>query len=199
MTTTARVSTLAAALGLMLALPAAFATTATAPTAATTTKKAAMTPPSAAKPAKKAAAKKLVLARTKHNGAGVVLRYGVPAVVAPGQPATVTLQLTNVTAPDGAQVRIEPEGTDFAVAERGGARLRETMALEPGAPHQMDLQVSAAADGMYFLNVFVTQSGRMSAYSVPVKVGKGTLKLKQEGTVHTLPSGEKIVSMPSTN
>lgn len=206
MKTPLRVSALAAALGLSAwAAQPALASTAD----AAVTKKSAMTasahPKPVAQPTKQVGTKKsqrLVLASSKHNGTGVVLRYGVPATVQPGQTGNVTLLLSNITAPEGAQVRVVAESPSLRVVPAGGTAMRQleqATTLSAGEAHQMDLQVSADTDGMYFVNVFVSQQGRSSAYSIPVKVGRGTLKLKQEGTAQTTPSGEKIISLPSSN
>ena len=70
--------------------------------------------------------------------------------------------------------------------------------LVPGQPNVVSLDVVAAADGMVYLDVVTSQGGRGTVQSVPLKVGSGKPLLKREGTLERTPSGEKIISLPST-
>lgn len=132
---------------------------------------------------------KLVTAPPKHNGSGVVLRYGVPSSIKVGEASTVRLELSNITSADGAQVEVRQAG--------GGTQLA-SYSLRQGEVRNVDLAVPAQTDGMHYLDVFSTQDGRTSVQSVPLRVGSGKVALKTEGELQTTPSGEKIIVMPAS-
>lgn len=148
--------------------------------------------------AKTAAAPKaagpMVLAPAKHNGSGVELRYAAPPSMQPGVAATVRIALSGVTA-DGATVELR--GDDPSVQLRiDGQPVSGPITLARGETRTIDVQVSAP-DGMQYLNVFTSQNGRTSAHSIALKVGSGAPTAKANGTLKTLPNGEKIISLPS--
>jgi len=131
----------------------------------------------------------------KHNGSGIRLSYIVPAGMQPGQSARVQLQFSGVTGDDARAEWRGPAGSSVSSAQLGSAA---SMALPPGQVTTISLDVVPAADGMAYLDVFTTQGGRGSAQSLPLKVGSGKVALKREGTMETSPSGEKVISLPST-
>lgn len=131
-------------------------------------------------------------APAKPNGSGIRLRYHVPAAVQPGQRVTVQLEFSNVKDGAEAQWRL-PEGVATPLPGQAAA-----IQLVPGQPNVVSLDVVPAADGMVYLDVVTRQGGRGSVQSVPLKVGSGKPLLKREGTLETTPSGEKIISLPST-
>ena len=131
----------------------------------------------------------------KHNGSGIRVSYIVPAGMQPGQSARVQLQFSGVTADDAKVEWRGPAGSSISSAQLGAAT---TMALPAGQVTTISLDVTAAADGMAYLDVFTSQGGRGSAQSLPLKVGSGKVALKREGTMQTAPSGEKVLSLPST-
>ena len=131
---------------------------------------------------------------SKHNGSGVRLAYSVPSMQ-PGRTSTVQLQFSGV---QGADARVEwraPEGASVTSAVAGSST---GVALPRGQVTTLTLDVTPTADGMAYLDVFTTQNGRGSAQSVPLKVGSGKVFLKREGTLQTMPSGEAVISLPSS-
>ena len=131
----------------------------------------------------------------KQNGSGIRMSYIVPAGMQPGQSARVQLQFSGVTADDARVEWRAPEGSSVSSAQLGAAA---SMALPPGQVTTVTLDITPAVDGMAYLDVFTFQGGRGSAQSLPLKVGSGAVKLKREGTLQTSPSGEKVISLPST-
>ena len=130
-----------------------------------------------------------VMTHAKKPGSGVSLAYKVaPAAV--GAPVTLTLRFSGVSAPAGARVSIVADPGLAVQGDRG-------LTLAAGAAQELQLQVSAAADGVYFVNVTTEQAGRAHVTSVPVTVGKGALKLNKQGTVKPAAGGEPVVSLPA--
>ncbi|MEO6362890.1 MAG: hypothetical protein ABIO71_06650 [Caldimonas sp.] len=134
-------------------------------------------------------------ASAKANGSGVRLSYNVPLALLPGRTGSVQLQFSGVTGDDARVEWRAPEGSSVSSAVLGTAT---SMALPRGETTTVLLDVTPAADGMAYLDVFTTQGGRTTAQSVPLKVGTGAIRLKREGTLLTSPSGEKVISLPST-
>ena len=130
----------------------------------------------------------------KHNGSGVGLAYSVPSMQ-PGRTSSVQLQFTGVQSDDARVEWRAPEGASVTSAVAGSST---SMALPRGQVTTLTLDVTPAADGMAYLDVFTTQNGRGSAQSVPLKVGSGKVFLKREGTLQTMPSGEAVISLPSS-
>jgi hypothetical protein len=127
----------------------------------------------------------------KHNGSGVQVRYSVPASLQAGQAATVRLQFSSVSAEADATAEIKaPAGVTLS-------GVAAPVTLPRGRTTTVEVQVFAAADGQYFLDVFTTQAGRSSAQSIPLQVGNAKPQLKTTGKAETTPSGEKVISLPS--
>lgn len=141
------------------------------------------TPPAAAKPAPA-----WQTVSGKHTGSGVVLRYAVPDKMAVGEAVTLRLQLSGVTAPDGATVEVR---------DRGARALLLTQHLAAGEERTIEVSYTGRSDGMQFLDVTTTQAGRLTAVSVPLRVGTGELKLKPEGQRRTMTGGEAVISLPA--
>lgn len=139
-------------------------------------------------PVAKAQTGALTLAPSKHNGSGVALRYGTPTGLQPGAAGRVQVQLSNVTAVDGARVEVRSVAT--------GATLLSTT-LQRGETRLVDIDVPPQPDGMQYLSVVTTQAGRSSLQSIPLKVGSGRAAMKVEGQPQTTPTGEKVISLPS--
>ncbi len=137
---------------------------------------------------------KWVEAPSKPSGSGIRLRYSVPDVIQAGQLVPVQIELANVR--PGAEVQWRLPGGSTGTTMPGGAG--SFMALTPGQPNVITVNVMPTADGTVYLDVFTRQNGRGSAQSVPLKVGSGKVTLKQEGVARTGPGGEKVISLPST-
>lgn len=141
-----------------------------------------------------AAAGPMTQAPAKHGGSGIELRYAVPASLKPGEVGVVRLQLDGVRADDA---QVELRGDNPSVQIRiAGQPIAGAIRLERGRTRTIDLEVSAP-DGLQYVNVFASQDGRFSAYSIPLSVGSGTASLKANGVTTTTPAGERIISLPS--
>lgn len=133
----------------------------------------------------------LVHAAAKKGGSGVRVAYRIEGMPQANIPTRVVVEFDGISAPDGAIASFSAE--DPAVLT--GA---STLTLNPGEMHSTTVLVTAAEDGVYFLNVTTMQAGRSSIVSIPVKVGAGTPRLEKPGTVETTPSGERVISLPPT-
>ena len=129
------------------------------------------------------------MTKAKKPGSGVSLAYKVPPASA-GTPVTLTLRFSGVSAPAGARVAVAAEPGLTVQGER-------SLTLAAGGEQEMRLQVSAASDGVYFVNVTTEQAGRAHVTSVPVTVGKGAVKLNKQGTLKAAAGGEPVVSLPA--
>lgn len=130
-----------------------------------------------------------VMTKAKKPGSGVSLAYKVTTADA-GVPVTLTLRFSGVSAAAGARVSIV---ADAGLAVQG----ERALTLAAGAAQDLRLQVSAAADGVYFVNVTTEQAGRAHVTSVPVTVGKGVVKLNKQGALKAGAGGEPVVSLPA--
>lgn len=141
------------------------------------------TPPAAAKPAPAWQS-----VSGKHTGSGVVLRYAVPDKMAVGEAVTLRLQLSGVTAPDGATVEVR---------DRAARALLLTQQLSAGEERTIEIPYTGRTDGMQFLDVTTTQAGRLTVVSVPLRVGTGELRLKPEGQRRATAGGDAVISLPA--
>ena len=115
--------------------------------------------------AKAKASSHWIHAAAKHNGSGIRVSYIVPPGMQPGQSARVKLQFSGVTADDARVEWRGPAGSSVSSSQLGTAT---TMALPAGQVTTISLDVTPAADGMAYLDVFTTQGGRGSAQSLPL-------------------------------
>jgi len=119
----------------------------------------------------------------KRGGSGVRVAYRIEA------PATVIVEFRGVGSPTGASASFS---TESPAALAGPT----TVKLKPGPAQSATVALTAAQDGIYFVNVTTTQAGRSSVVSIPVKVGAGTRRLERPGAVEITPSGERVISLP---
>jgi hypothetical protein len=136
-----------------------------------------------------------VTAPPKTNGSGVVLKYSAPEAIRPGELTTVKLQFSNVVSATGARLEVRASDPAVKVVVEGGT-VAGPVTMARGDFRELEVQVSAAVDGLYYLSVFTTQDGRFTATSIPLRVGNAESKQKVQGKVLTTPSGEKVVSLP---
>lgn len=136
-----------------------------------------------------------VTAPPKPNGSGVVLKYSAPEAIKTGEVATVKLQFSNVVSATGARLEVRASDPAVKVVVEGGT-LAGPLTMVRGDFRELQVQVSSAVDGLYYLSVFTTQDGRFTATSIPLRVGSGESRQKAQGKVLTTPSGEKVVSLP---
>jgi hypothetical protein len=128
--------------------------------------------------------------RGKGNASGVQVRPTVPAKIALGETVTVKLEISGVTAADGATVEVRETGTrNPLVSTRVAA----------GEQRTIEFPYTGRADGMQFIDVTTAQGGRMTVQSLPLRVGSGELKLKPEGQRRTTASGESVISLPAAS
>lgn len=131
----------------------------------------------------------LTTAPQKVNGSGVTVRYSVDDSASAQQPATVTLIFSAVEDAKAA-VRFTTDA---------GLRLTEASASSSSLPlgmSQLVLQATPQTEGLFYLNVFTTQTGVTSVTSVPVQT-KGAIPQRQMiGEVRVTGTGEHIVAIP---
>lgn len=119
---------------------------------------------------------------------GVVVTYTAPAKVAVGETVMLRLQISGVSAADGATVEVR----DAA----GRATLLSTR-VAAGEQRTLELPYTGRADGMQFIDVITAQGGRSSVQSLPVRVGTGELKLKPQGQRSATAGGDAVISLPA--
>ena len=117
---------------------------------------------------------------TSHGkpGAGVTVKYKVPAKVSPGDVIDVELDFS---APSGAgefTVEVRPEGLEILTRQT-----RQTFSLASESDHKMPLSIYCGEAGRFYLNLFIARSsgqGRLShqALSVPIQVGDDAVASK---------------------
>ena len=122
----------------------------------------------------------------KRGGSGVKVAYRIEGAAQPNVPARITVELSSVTAQEGATAAFSAEEP----ARLNGAA---ALSLRPNQTNSASLELTAPSDGMYFINVTTTQAGRSSIVQIPIKVGAGAARLERQGTVQTTPSGEQVL------
>ena len=130
-----------------------------------------------------------VISHGKPNS-GVVVAPTVPDKIAVGETITVRLQISGVSAADGAGIEVRDPATRTVLL---------TGRLAQGEQKTIELPYTGRADGMQYLDVTTTQAGRSTVQSVPLRVGTGELKLKPEGQRRTTASGEAVISLPAAS
>jgi hypothetical protein len=127
----------------------------------------------------------------KSNGSGVAVAWRIEGKAALGAPLTVRLELSGITDPAGASVRlVAADGLSLAASVEPNATLA-------GPAGSLAVGVVPGREGIGYLHVFTTQYGRTSAISVPVPVGQTPRSLRSQlGEARQTPGGEKILSMP---
>jgi hypothetical protein len=132
-----------------------------------------------------------IQAPMKKGGSGVSVRWRMAAAPKVGEPVALTIELGGLRSPEGARVEVKGENVTLA-------RATGMQALKAGPPQQQQVSFTPTAEGVYFINVFTEQAGRVSAVSLPVQVGKAGVKLEKPGQTTTLPNRERAVIMQSS-
>jgi len=125
-------------------------------------------------------------------GASVEVQLTGASRLANGAQAPLTLQFRTGKANTAVAVEYRTEG---ALALQGASIVQLTTnqdGIASDAP-----VVRALADGVHYLNVFVTVNGRGQAVSIPVTVGNAQPVLKPAGKAVTTPQGENLVILPA--
>ncbi len=127
--------------------------------------------------------------RSKANGSGVTVNVTVPEKVAVGQTVTLRFNFNGVGA-EGATAEVREPGAN--------GRVLLSVQLPAGREHNADVSYQSPNDGLQFVDVITRQNGRTSVQQVAVPVGSGQAKLKPSGTEVVTPSGERLVTLPSS-
>ena len=131
-------------------------------------------------------------ARAAHGkpGSGVLVRATVPARIAVGETVAIRLQVSGVTAADGASIEVRDVATQLTLLS---AR------LAAGEARTIELPYTGRSDGMQTLAVTTTQAGRASVQAVALPVGSGQVHSKPQGQRRTTASGEAVISLPASS
>ena len=139
----------------------------------------------------KADGRGFVQTTAKRGGSGVNVAYRIEgAAPQPNVPARITVQLSGVTALEGAAVSFSAEAPAWLQSAAA-------LSVKPNQTSTASLQLTAPSDGTYYVNVLTTQAGRSSIVQIPVKVGSGAAKLEKHGREQTTPGGERVISLPA--
>jgi hypothetical protein len=128
-------------------------------------------------------------AAQKPGGAGVKLQYRLEATPQVGRATPIVLNFDGVTAANGATVRLS---ADSGLTLQGSS----TLALPAGKRSTATVAVVSEAEGLAYLNVFITQDGASSAVSIPIQTGSAAPTLKSTGEMKPGPGGDSIITMP---
>lgn len=125
-------------------------------------------------------------------GAAVDVQLTGGGRLASGAQAPLALQFRTGSANATLNVEYRTEG---GLALQGAAAVQLT-ANQDGIASDAPV-VRALADGVHYLNVFVTVNGRSQAVSIPVAVGNAQPALKPAGKAVTTPQGENLIILPA--
>jgi hypothetical protein len=131
-------------------------------------------------------------ARAKPGKAGNGLLI-VPTIVGArttGARVNVELQINGISDSAGAQFRWTSEGP---VQLDGPTEV----VLASGASQRLVIPLHISGAGASYLNLFSTHAGRSSVVSVPIVIDAESLTRKQTASPTLLPSGERIILLPS--
>jgi len=131
----------------------------------------------------------MTTAPQKPGSSGVKLQYRLESTPQLGRATAVALQFDDVTAADGATVRLV---ADSGLTLQGSS----TLALPAGKRSTATVAVVSEVEGLAYLNVFITQDGASSAVSIPIQTGSVAPTLKSTGEMKPTPSGDSIITMP---
>jgi len=125
----------------------------------------------------------------KPGGSGVKLQYRLDATPQVGRATPIVLQFDDITEAEGATVRLR---ADRGLTIHGNS----TLTLPKGKRTTATVVVVSEAEGLAYLNVFITQGGASSAVSVPIRTGTAAPALKSTGEMKPVPGGDSIITMP---
>ena len=127
-------------------------------------------------------------AKTSKTSMGVLMDYSF-ASASVDRSGLLSLTITRRGGGDDATITIQPDA-----ALRLTQGLPSAAAFNPGASYTLNVQ--PLTDGLNYLNVFLKSGTRSESLAIPVQVGKET-KLQKTGVVRTMPSGERVISVPA--
>jgi hypothetical protein len=124
----------------------------------------------------------------KKGGSGVDLAYQFAGTPEVGKPLLVQLQMTS---PADAQVTVRAgEGLQLQTKEL-------VMRSAAGTTAKHEMSVMPLTEGRHYIHVQSTARGRTTASAIAVQVGKDMPMAKPAGDVKTMPSGERVISVPA--
>lgn len=134
-----------------------------------------------------------VQAPRKAVGAGIDIRYRVVDTPAVGKPIRVEIVLGRITDPGGATARLTAESSLRLETNAG------PYSFASGRDGLLQATVVPQAEGLAYLNLFVTQRGATSSTSIPIRTGDAgtSTPLGATGRLKELPDGSKILSLPA--
>ena len=124
----------------------------------------------------------------KKGGSGVEISYRLEGTPEPGTPVVVHLTISSRT---DAQVRLR--GGEGLVIN-GSDRVLMSAA---GEVTQHRIELTPKAQGRLYLYLESIANGRGSASAIAVQVGKMEAQRKPAGNVQSMPSGERVISVPA--
>jgi predicted small lipoprotein YifL len=141
-----------------------------------------------------------ITAQQKHNNSGIQLRYRLMGKPQVGQPLEIQLEFFGVTQDDAGMTMRSDKALSMGDASMRSMQKTNAgyqMALAKTQKTQQSLTITPSAQGMHYIDLQLAQGGRQSMVSIAVPVGDGPFATPTTGEVQTLPSGEKIIVMPS--
>jgi hypothetical protein len=140
--------------------------------------------------AKRKPASRWVTAPQKQNGSGVSISYALASTPVLGQPLTIDLSISGVTDAAGATVDYQaPSGMTLM-------RLRGDAQLAAGSTSSHRIVVVPNRDGLSYVSVQTTQSGRSSVIAIAIQVG-AEANLQKSGKATTAATGDKLIELPA--
>jgi hypothetical protein len=158
------------------------------------------TAPAASVASTKQSSTEWTTAQQKHNNSGIEMRYRLMSKPQVGQALEVQMEFSGVTQDDaGVSMRSAKALAMADASVRGMQKIGAgyQMALSKSQNTSQSLTITPNAEGMHYIDLQLAQGGRQSAVSIAVPVGDGPFATPTTGEVQTLPSGEKIIVMPS--
>lgn len=128
-------------------------------------------------------------AKTSKTSMGVLMDYSFASATV-DRSGLLSLTITRRGGGDDATITIQP---DAALRIAQGLP-SAAAAFNPGASYT--LKVQPLTDGLNYLNVFLKSGTRSESLAIPVQLGKEA-KLQKTGAVQTMPSGERVISVPA--
>ncbi|WP_427450150.1 hypothetical protein [Litorimonas sp. WD9-15] len=124
---------------------------------------------------------KVEKAYTPKPGAAVEFSSEVPKSMVAGQYQTVKLKFAESYPENALSISLT---TSKGLSLFGGMD-RKSFDMGAGREHVWDIDVSAAEDGIYFLNVFVEADGQPRAFSVKLEIGDVTPAMRNRAVKST--------------
>jgi hypothetical protein len=140
------------------------------------------------------------IARSKHNGSGIVTRYKIQGTPQIGQPVVIDISFS-AAGSESAQAKVEVRPSEkLGLAVPASMSKTETgsqMSLFKTKDTSTRLTVTPQSEGLHQLVIKTVRDGRASVVSIPVLVGALPASQPTLGEKQTTPSGEKIIVMPA--